>query len=324
VRRGLVVAAFAASLVVAMALGVSFGSGSATAADLLRPGSQAYDIVVGYRVPRVLLGVVAGAGLSAVGAAFQTLLKNPLAEPYVLGISGGAGLAATIAMGLGAAGAGVLGAAAVPVAAFVGGIAATAVVWGLVRSGRGGEASILLAGVVVNSIAGACTTLLESIAEPGRLQSVLWWLMGFLDVPSPAQLAFVSLYVAGGLGVLAADAARMNLLALGEEAAATLGLDVRALERRTLFACAVVVGAIVSATGLIGFVGLVVPQAVRRTLGPDLRVALPACVLGGGAVVVACDLFVRVLAPRIHTEIPVGAVTALLGGPLFLSLLRRR
>jgi iron complex transport system permease protein len=123
--------------------------------------------------------------------------------------------------------------------------------------------------------------------------------------------------------VLLADAPRMNLLALGDEPAESLGVDVRALERRTFFACAAVVGAIVSVTGLIGFVGLVVPQALRRIVGPDLRRVLPASALAGGATLVACDLLVRLLEPHVHTALPVGALTALLGGPVFLLLLRQ-
>jgi iron complex transport system permease protein len=324
VRSAFVIAFCALALVAAVALGVAFGSGSSSLLAVFRPGTLGHDIVVGYRLPRVLLGATAGAGLAAVGAAFQSVLRNPLAEPYVLGVSGGAALGATLAIAAGVGGAGLLGAAGVPAAAFVGGILATSLVWMLVRAGRGGGASILLAGIVVNAIAGAFITLVESLAEPGKLQPIVFWLMGFLDVPSWTQLAWVALYVAVGLTVLAADAARMNVLALGDDPAESLGVDVRALERRTFFACAAVVGAVVSVTGLIGFVGLVVPQGVRRVVGPDLRVVLPASALAGGATLVACDLLVRVLAPHLHTEVPVGALTALAGGPVFLLLLRRR
>jgi iron complex transport system permease protein len=319
-----VVGTCAVALLVSVALGVSWGSGTATLADVWRGGARAYDIIVDYRLPRVLLGVVAGVGLGAVGAAFQTVLRNPLAEPYILGVSGGSAVGATVAIAFGVRGLGLFGAAAVPAAAFSGGVLATVVVWSLMRAGGASGASILLAGVVVNAIASACVMLIESLAAPDKVQSLLWWLMGSLDVPSWGQLGFVSGYVAGGVGVLMVDAARMNLLALGDEPAASLGVDVRRLERRTFFACAAVVGAVVSVTGLIGFVGLVVPQAVRRVVGPDLRVVLPASALVGGTVLVACDLLVRVASPHVHTEVPVGAVTALLGGPVFLVLLHRR
>lgn len=217
-----------------------------------------------------------------------------------------------------------LGAAAVPAAAFAGGLGATLLVWSLVRAGRGGGASILLAGVVVNAIAGACITVIQAMAPPGRVRSIVWWLMGYLRDPTWAQLALVAAYVAVGLAVVLRDAARMNLLALGDEPARSLGVDVRALERRTFFACAAVVGAVVSMTGLVGFVGLVVPQAVRRLVGPDLRLLLPAAALGGGATLVACDCLVRVLEPHVHDALPVGALTALAGGPIFLLLLRRK
>ena len=139
-RRVGLVAACAVALLVSIALGVSFGSGSATALDLLTPGTRAHDIVVGYRLPRVLIGAVAGAGLAAVGASFQAVLRNPLAEPYILGVSGGAALGATLALAGGAAGVGILAAAGVPVAAFAGAVAATGIVWALVRAGRGGSA----------------------------------------------------------------------------------------------------------------------------------------------------------------------------------------
>jgi iron complex transport system permease protein len=323
VRRPAAVAFCAVALLLAMAAGVAYGSGPAGLADALTPGSRGFLIIVGYRLPRVLLGAVAGAGLAAVGAALQSVLRNPLADPYILGVSGGAALGATLAIAIGAGGGPALVAAGVPAASFAGGAGATALVWTFGRAGRTGGASILLAGVVINSIAYACILFVEAIAEPGKLQSLLWWLMGYLDAPTWPQLAFVTLYAVGGMLVLLIDAARINVLALGDEPAASLGIDVRAVERRTLFACAAIVGAVVSVTGPVGFIGLVVPQAMRRILGPDLRALLPASILAGGATLVACDLAVRVFAPVLHTEVPVGAVTALLGGPLFLVLLVR-
>ncbi len=322
-RRSTAVVLCAAVLLLTMALGVAFGSGSAGLADLFTAGTRAHTIVVSYRLPRVCLGAVAGAGLAAVGASLQSVLRNPLADPYILGVSGGAALGATVAIAAGVGGGPVLAAAGVPAASFAGGAAATALVWTLGRAGRAGGASILLAGVVINSIAYACILFVEAFADPGKLQSLVWWLMGYLDAPTWSQLAFVTLYAAVGMGILLADAARINVLSLGDEPAASLGVEIRSVERRVLFACATVVGAIVSATGPVGFVGLVVPQAMRRLLGPDLRVLLPASILAGAATLVACDLAVRMLAPVVHTEVPVGAVTALLGGPMFLALLSK-
>lgn len=329
-RASLAVVASFVALAVAMALGVALGSGSAGLADLFAGATPAHAIVAGYRLPRVLLGAVAGAGLAAVGAAFQSVLRNPLADPYILGVSGGSALGATVAIAAGAGAAPFFAAAGVPAASFAGGAAATVLVWALGRAEVRGQgetgagASILLAGVVINSIAYACILFVEALAEPEKLQSLVWWLMGYLDAPTWPRLAFVTAYTAGGLAILLADAARINVLSLGDEPAQSLGIDVRALERRALFACAAVVGAVVSVAGPIGFVGLVVPQAMRRVVGPDLRVLMPVSILVGGATLVTCDLVVRVLAPVLHTEVPVGAVTALLGGPLFLSLLAGR
>ena len=254
-RRSATIAAIAScavALLVAIALGVAFGSGSAGLADLFAPGTRGYQIVVGYRLPRVLLGAVAGAGLAAVGAALQSVLRNPLADPYILGVSGGAALGATVAIAAGVGGGSIAAAAGIPAASFAGGAAATALVGTLGRAGRAGGSSILLAGVVINSIAYACILFVEAFAEPDKLQSLVWWLMGYLDAPTWSQLGFTTLYAGAGMAVLLADAARINVLALGDEPATSLGIDVRVLERRALFACAVVVGAVVSVTGPVG------------------------------------------------------------------------
>ena len=315
-----------ALLVVAVLMAVTFGAEPISLARAISdPRSLDRTIVLSARLPRVLLGVVAGGGLAAVGVAFQTLLRNPLAEPYILGVSGGAALGATIAILFGVATVTFLGASLIPLAALGGGLAATAVVYGVARMSRASHpTSILLAGVVVNSIASAAITFLKTLISAAKAQELLFWLMGFLDVPSSGALASITAYVAFGSAILLADAGRLNLLSLGDEPAQHLGVDVRALERRTFFACSLVVGGIVSVTGLIGFIGLIVPHALRRLFGPDVRVILPASLLAGGAMLVLCDLLSRVLFRYLHTEPPVGAVTALLGGPLFLVLLGRK
>jgi iron complex transport system permease protein len=319
------VAATAAFLVGAIVLAVSFGTEPVSLTRAVSDtASLDHVIVFQARLPRVLLAAVAGGGLALVGVAFQAVLGNPLAEPYVLGVSGGAALGATLAIVAGVSGATLLGASVVPVAALAGGLAATTLVYAVARSGGAmTRTSMLLAGVVVNAIAGAAITLVKTLVAASQAQQLLFWLMGFLDVPSTEQLAFVAAYVALGAAVLLRDAGRLNLLALGDEGALHLGVDVRALERRTFLACSLVVGAIVSVTGLIGFVGLVVPHALRRLCGPDARILLPTSLLAGGGVLVLCDLGSRAVFRWLHTEPPVGAVTALLGGPAFLLLLRR-
>jgi iron complex transport system permease protein len=312
-------------LVASVALAVAFGTESVSIGSAIAGPGLARNIILHVRVPRALLAAIAGAGLAAVGAAFQALLRNALAEPYVLGVSGGAALGATTAIALGLGASTVLGAALVPAAAFAGGLAATWIVYGVARStGRDASGtSILLAGIIVNVIAAALITFLKTLVSPSRAQQLLRWLTGFIDLPTPLGLAAAALYVGAGCTMLLLDAGRLNLLSLGDETAGTLGVDVPALERRIFLACSFVVGAIVSLTGLIGFVGLVVPHAARRLFGPDHRLLLPISMLGGAALLAACDLFARLVFRWLGTEPPVGAVTAMIGGPAFLLLLSK-
>jgi iron complex transport system permease protein len=326
-RPRLAVPAAAIGLLVVVGIAIAFGTEPVSLARAFAdPSSLDRTIIVAARLPRVLLGVVAGGGLAMAGVAFQATLRNPLAEPYVLGVSGGAALGATLVILLGVTGTSLLGASIMPLAAFGGGLLATLLVYSLAGAAGGSMTgtSVLLAGVVVNAIAAAAITFLKTLVTASKAQELLFWLMGFLDVPSLAALGFVTVYVAIGGAVLLRDAGRFNLLALGDESAQHLGVDVRALERRTFFACSFIVGAIVSVTGLIGFIGLIVPHALRRVFGPDTRVTLPASAFAGAATLVLCDLGSRAVFRWIHTEPPVGAVTALLGGPLFLVLMRRR
>ncbi|MBK7582616.1 MAG: iron ABC transporter permease [Myxococcales bacterium] len=324
-KSALTLALFAGLLVVTVLIAVRFG---AEPIDLGRaftdPQSLDATILFSARLPRVALACLAGGALSVVGVAFQALLRNPLADPYVLGVSGGAAAGATLAIVAGTSAFSLLGAALVPAAALVGGLLATFLVYAIARAG--GEISgtaIVLAGVIVNAIAASVITFIKTLVSAAKAQELLFWLMGFLDVPSTPQLVVCSIWVTAGVLGIILDSGRLNLLALGREPAAHLGVDVSRLERRVFFAASAITGAIVSLTGLIGFVGLVVPHAVRRLLGPDHRVVVPASLLLGATTLVLCDLVTRALFRWLETEPPVGAVTALIGGPLFLVILFR-
>ena len=315
-----------AVLIGTMALAVRLGSEPVSVARALaEPESIDRTILVDVRLLRVTLAALAGAGLAAVGAAFQGLLRNPLAEPYVLGVSGGAALGASLAIALGLSAAGLLGAALIPGAALLGGLGATLLVYGIARDTRAGPAgtTILLAGVMVNAVASALITVLKTSISPSRAARLLQWLTGTIDLPTPLGLSVVAVYVVAGVAVLMRDAARLNLLALGDDTAEALGVDVRALTRRVFLTSSCIVGAIVSVTGMIGFVGLVVPHALRRLCGPDHRLLLPLSLVAGAALLVGCDLVARLALRWLDRELPVGAVTALVGVPVFLVLLRR-
>ncbi len=325
-RRFSVYFGLLACLVGAVLLALSLGTESISFRAAFSD-SQSVDSVILFtaRLPRTLMAVVAGAGLAAVGVAFQALLRNPLAEPYVLGVSGGAALGATLALVAGVGAVTAFGVSFVPVFALLGGLGATALVYAIARAG--GEVSgtaIILAGVIVNAVASALITFVKSIVSASKAQELLFWLMGFLDVPSTAELASTALWASVGVAVLLRDAGRLNILALGRLPAQHLGVEVQRLERRVVLASSVCIAAIVSVTGLIGFVGLIVPHVTRRLLGPDHRHVLPGSLILGAGTLVACDVVARVSFLWLGTEPPVGAVTALIGGPLFLWILRQK
>lgn len=280
----------------------------------------AHVILVGARAPRILLAALVGAALGAAGAALQALLRNPLACPHVLGISGGAALfaiLATVTLPLGAAGS----LAAVPGAAFVGGLATAALVHAVAASaGVPTPTTLLLTGVVFNALAGAMITFLDAIADPARSRGILAWVIGAITVRGhPWALLAASTLVAGAC-LLLASARDLNALALGEEGAAGLGVGVDRVRRRVYLAVALLVAGAVPVSGMIGFVGLIVPHLVRSFAGGDQRRVVPGALWGGAAFLVAADTLARSL---LATELPVGVVTALCGGPFFLHLLRR-
>ncbi len=314
------------TLVIALLIGMAIGSDSIPLRYVFDTSDQKlHDALVVARLPRVILAALSGAGLSVAGVALQATLRNPLAEPYVLGVSGGCALGATLAIVLGLAPFSYLGASLVPLAALAGGAVATAIVYALVRRwGTGDSYAVILSGFALNAIASSVITLVRTLASPVIGQKVSFYLTGSLDSQGWPALAFVALYVCLGFGMLMRDGGRLNLLALGDEGATHLGVNVKKLERRTFLAGSLIVGAIVSMTGMIGFVGLLVPHAMRKLLGPDVRLLLPTSFFFGGAALVLCDAASRLMYQWLHRELAVGAVTALIGGPLFLALMVRR
>lgn len=276
-----------------------------------------HTIIWRIRFPRVLLAAVVGATLSVGGLVFQALLKNPLAEPYILGISGGAGVGAVAGM--------ILGLAVFPGVAglaFLGGMGSLFMVV-FISSGRRlqSESSLLLAGVMINAFCSAIIMFLISIIRHTELQNVLFWLMGDLSGADPVKVLGLLAIVLPCFIFIFFMARPMNILLMGGETAQSLGVNVKAVTLSLLAVTSFIVSGSVCLSGLIGFVGLVVPHFLRMLLGADHRILVPACILGGSSFMVACDLLARSITSQ--GEMPVGVVTALIGAPAFITLLYR-
>jgi iron complex transport system permease protein len=288
---------------------------------------QNRTIIASIRLPRACLALLVGIALAQAGALLQGLFRNPLAEPTLVGVSSGAALAAASVIVFAGALAGRHAAAVLPyllpIAAFLGGLATTLLIYRI--GARHGAASIplmLLAGIAVNAIAFSLIGVLVYASDDRQLRDITFWMMGslggarWLSVAILAPLALVPLLLGGWL------ARSLNALILGEREAGHLGVDVERVKRAATIGIAITVGGAVAATGIIGFVGLVVPHLVRLMTGPDHRIVLPASALLGAALLLAADLVARTaVAPA---ELPVGLVTSLIGGPFFLWLLLTR
>jgi iron complex transport system permease protein len=298
-------------------LGIGAGSGVSSSIE---------TIVVDLRLPRVLGAVVVGAGLACAGTVFQAILRNPMADPYIIGTAAGASLGATAAIVLPlivpalaiGAGSGLLGLGLVQALAFAGGLATVALVVGVARQGgRLPSVTLLLTGYAVSSLLAAGVALLMFFS--GRALSVIFsWLMGSLAAVGWADLAVAAPIVAGVFVLLLARWRSLNLLLLGEAPAAHLGLEVGRETLRFTMLATLATSAVVAISGTIGFVGLVVPHLLRLAVGPDHRLLLPASAILGATLLVLTDL-----GARLAGGIPVGVVTALVGAPFFLWLLRR-
>ena len=321
-------AAVALLALAGLALGpVSLSPGAVLSALAGTGEPMAEDIVMQIRAPRVLLGLGVGAGLGLAGMALQGVLRNPLADPGLIGVTAGAALGAVSVIVLSGLVVGSVPAALrpwlMPLAAFGGASLVTAFVFGLAR--RGGAVSVatlILAGVAVNAIAGAGIGALIYISDDQQLRDLTFWSMGSLGAASwlPATLAAACIAAAGlGLGRMARA---LDLFQLGERAAFHAGLDVEHTKRRVALGAALAVGAGTAVAGPIGFIGLVAPHLARLLVGPAHRLALPAAALMGAALLLAADLGVRLAVPP--AEPPIGLATSMIGGPFFLWLLLTR
>ncbi len=329
-RRVTVIAVLLAALAFAMLAGVGLGAVSIGPADIARAIGRALSgearaagdaVIVDIRLPRVVLAALVGSCLASAGVLYQALFRNPLADPYILGMSAGAGLGAVIALTL-TVSATAARFGVVPAGAFIGAIATIVLVVRL-ASLRGAldVTSLLLAGVAISYALSAVTAFVMGFFRES-MASVVFWMMGGLGGASWPYVWMIAPMLAVGLAVPLLATRELNLMLLGEERACELGVDVELFKKVLLGFGALLVAAAVAVSGLIGFVGLMTPHIMRLAFGPDHRVLLPASAIGGGIVMVLADLAARtVLAP---VEIPVGIVTAFVGGPFFIWLLVRR
>ncbi|HDS16219.1 MAG TPA: iron ABC transporter permease [Proteobacteria bacterium] len=296
-----------------------------SAAGLDAGDAAARLIIMEVRLPRIMTSMLVGAGLGVAGVVFQGLLLNPLADPFTIGVSAGAAFGATLAIMLSSflpSLAFVLGPFMVPWFAFTGALFSLVLVYYIARNrGRVMPESMILAGVIVASFLSALISFMKSIAGE-KLASVVFWIMGGFSGALWSQVWLLLPYVFLCLLILQAHAGALNIMAMGDTTALQLGVEVFRVRRRLLLVASLLTAAVVSVSGVIGFVGLVVPHINRLLLGPDHRRLLPASALAGGLVLVAADTLARTVAGA--TEIPVGVVTALLGAPFFCIIFKKK
>lgn len=311
-------------LLAAMFFGLSLGSSQSgiksVFQNLLGIGPQdpmLHTIIWKIRFPRILLATLVGGTLSLGGLVFQAILKNPLAEPYILGISGGSAIGAIIGILMG-----LVRFPGVSLTAFSGSIGTLLLIL-VMSSGHTilKKDALLLSGVMVNAFCGAVIMFLVSLTQDARLHNIIFWLMGDLSMVDMPQVGILAAMLLPCFFLVFWFSNSMNLLLMGKEMAQTMGINVKAVTVTLLVATSFMVSATVSYCGLVGFVGLVVPHLLRLLFGPDHRVLVPACVLGGGAYLVFCDVLARALPEQ--GEMPAGVITAMIGAPLFIYLLKK-
>jgi len=324
IRRILTVSLILAFILVgAIFLGLSFGPTGGiiqTIETIFQKNidnAMHYTIIWQIRFPRVLLAMLVGATLSLGGLVFQALLRNPLAEPYILGISGGSAIGAIIGILLGLS-----RFPGVSLLAFLGSLGTLLLIL-IMSTGKSilKKDSLLLSGVMVNAFCGAIIMFLVSITQDSRLHNIIFWLMGDLSAADIPQVVLLAVTLIPCFILIFLFAHTMNLLLMGREMALSMGINIKAVTVALLLITSFMVSITVSFSGLLGFVGLVIPHLMRLVLGPDHRLLVPACLFGGGAYLVFCDLLSRTIPQQ--GEMPAGVITALIGAPVFIFLLKR-
>jgi len=287
---------------------------------LFENNNVVHDIFFHARLPRVLLSIFVGMALSSSGVAFQSLLRNPLADPYLLGVSGGAALGGAIAMAF---------SFPVPlifVTSFIAALLTLFLIYSLAQvEGRLPVHALLLTGVVFNAFAFALILLINSLVTLGEAHQMIYLLMGSLESSSLKEVLWMGFFTLLGFSILCWQSPRMNVVGLGDEPAQQLGVAVDRERTILFFASSIMVGASVALAGLIGFVGLFVPHMIRLLFGSDHRLVLPASAIGGAIFLMLCDFVARTLfaGAQFQTQLPVGVITALIGGPFFVYLMKK-
>ncbi len=293
-----------------------FGGSGLSASEVFRilfhpHVSESHQMIVWQiRLPRIILGMVVGAGLAACGTTFQGMLRNPLADPFTLGVSGGAALGATLGIALGSAG------FALPLFAFGGALVSISLVYVVAGKKRFSTAALILGGVILSFVFSSLVLFIFAISSAEKVHGAVLWLMGDLSSPEPGPIGIVAGAVLGGIALLVIFSRDINILTLGEEKAVHLGLEVESVKKLLFIVASLITGACVAASGIIGFVGLIAPHFIRRFSGPDHRILIPASALGGAILLMLCDCLARTIISPV--ELPVGVITGIFGGIFFL------
>jgi iron complex transport system permease protein len=301
-------------LLAAILLGISKGSINIPIFKLF---SKEYQPILYLRVARVILGILVGAGLGVCGVVLQAILRNPLAEPYLLGTSSGAGLGSIVAIILG------ISSIYLPFVAFFGALLSIILVYILAKEGnRIPVQSLILAGVIVAIAFSGLIIFLVSISSNPAMHGMMWWLLGSLQIYELKLLFMVAGIVILGIILIFIFAQDLNAISIGEEEAVHLGIEIEKIKRALFLITSLITGVLVSVSGVIGFVGLIIPHIARLIVGPNHKILIPATCLTAAAFLVLCDMLSRSLLPPL--EIPIGVVTSLIGAPIFIILLKRK